>query len=304
MLLIAGIACWLLIFQETPPDFSGERALRQVRKQVSFGPRIPGTAGHQQTKDYLLQLLKERADQAFVQTFTYTDKRDTTRTFEGANIVASFNVEASERVLLGAHWDTRPQADQSVDSSRSHLPVPGANDGASGVAVLLEMARLMEERPPEVGVDIVLFDMEDFGDDGDSLKVKNPFAIGSRHFASNLEGYRPDYGILVDMVCDENLRIPQEAYSRRYAEEVVRKVWEAAEEVEVNVFLDQAGRAVMDDHVPLIKKGIPVVGLIHTPFPWYWHTTADTPDKCSAGSLAEVGQVVTKVVYEEGSGIF
>ncbi len=179
------------------------------------------------------------------------------QTVEASNIIASFNLEpkVSKSVMLAAHWDTRPMADQDPDSLNQRLPVPGANDGASGVAVLLEMARLLRAVPPAIGVDIILFDLEDMGDDGDadSAEVKNPFAIGSEYFAENYAHYRPSYGILLDMVCDRNLRIPKEANSVASAGSIVRKVWEAADRVGASAFVDEQGQVVIDDHIAFLN---------------------------------------------------
>ena len=291
-----GLYWWMM---RTPrPPFSGERALQFVQRQVAFGPRISGTEAHDEAKAFFLKTLRSHADRVGTQPFTYPAGGDTLR---GTNIIASFNPDEERRILLAAHWDSRPRADQERDPSLKQKPVPGANDGASGVAVLLELARHLSKQPPDIGVDVVLFDMEDMGtgEPSDSTEREIPFAIGSKYFAEHRQGYRPDYGILLDIVCDKNLRIPKEGYSVRYAGQIVRKVWEAADEVGASAFVDKRGRAVMDDHVPLLKEGIPMIDLIQTPFPWYWHTTKDTPDKCSAESLDQVGEVLTEVIYDE-----
>ena len=300
--LAAAVAVGLGLYwwgvRDPKPPFSGERALQLVRKQVAFGPRVPGTSAHEKAKSFFLSTLRKYAERVGTQPFSYPIGGDTLR---GANIIASFNPKLPERILLAAHWDSRPRADQERDTSLHQKPVPGANDGASGTAVLLELARHLSKQPPGVGVDIVLFDMEDMGtgEPSDSTEREVPYAIGSKYFAEHRQGYRPDYGILLDIVCDKHLRIPKEGYSVRYAGQVVRKVWEAAEEVGASAFVDERGRAVMDDHVPLLREGIPMIDLIQTPFPWYWHTTKDTPDKCSAESLDQVGEVLTEVVYDE-----
>ena len=299
--MLAG-ATWLL-YRDTKPDFNAERAFAEIVRQVEFGPRVPGSEGHRLTRLYLVETLQQYADQVGEQHFTYTDRHDSTKTIDASNIIASFNLgsQVNKRVMLAAHWDTRPMADRDPDSLNQRLPVPGANDGASGVAVLLEMARLLRATPPDIGVDIVLFDLEDMGDDGaaDSAGVKNPFAIGSEYFAENYAHYRPTYGILLDMVCDKNLRIPKEANSVASAGPIVEKVWEAAERVGASAFVDEPGQAVVDDHIAFLKRGIRVVDLIHTPFPSYWHTTADTPEQCSVGSLQQVGDVLVEVIYSE-----
>ncbi len=302
MLAVLAGATWLLV-RDTKPDFNAQRAFDDIVRQVEFGPRVPGSEGHRRTRAYLVETLQRYADQVGEQPFTYTDRHDSTRTLEAANIIASFNPASTvnKRVMLAAHWDTRPRADRDPDSLNQQLPVPGANDGASGVAVLLEMARLLRADPPAIGVDIILFDLEDMGDDEevDSAAVKNPFAIGSEYFAENYAHYRPSYGILLDMVCDKNLRIPKEANSLASARPIVEKVWQAADRVGASAFVDEQGQAVMDDHIAFLKRGIRVIDLIHTPFPSYWHTVADTPEQCSVESLQQVGDVLVEVLYSE-----
>ncbi|NKB72317.1 MAG: M28 family peptidase [Candidatus Latescibacteria bacterium] len=301
-LAVVTSVTWLL-YHDTKPKFNAERAFEDIVRQVEFGPRVPGLEGHRQARLYLVETLRQYADQVGQQQFTYTDRRDSLQTFAAANIIASFNLESegNKRVMLAAHWDTRPRADQDPDPLNQTLPVPGANDGASGVAVLLEMARLLHSDPPDIGVDIILFDLEDMGDSDytDSAETKNPFAIGSEYFAQNNAHYRPSYGILLDMVCDKNLRIPKEANSVALAKPIVDKIWQAADRVGASAFIDEQGIAVVDDHIAFLKRGIPVVDLIHTPFPSYWHTVADTPEQCSAGSLQQVGDVLVEVIYSE-----
>ncbi len=208
-IFLAGLLYWYFSEQKVRPDFDGARALDYVERQVAFGPRVPGTEAHRQTRDFLVQTLSQFADQVGVQRFSYTDRHDSTKTYEGSNIIASFNVgpDYRRRIMLAAHWDTRPTADKDPVEANRLLPVPGANDGASGVAVLLELASLMKATRPGIGVDIVLFDLEDLGDEleeeaDDTSAVRNPFSIGSEAFASANPDYRPSYGIVLDMVCD------------------------------------------------------------------------------------------------------
>lgn len=298
--VVAGILFWAL--WNPKPTFDGERALADIERQVAFGPRIPGTEGHAQAKTFFVERLGRYADQVSEHTFDYVDAHDSTKTYPAANIIASFNPSETRRVKLSAHWDTRPFADHDPNPANQDKPVPGANDGGSGVAVLLEMARLFGEQRPQIGIDIILFDIEDLGDDlepDDTTSVRNNFAIGSARFVEDYPDYRPAYGILLDMVCDKNLRIPKEGFSVQRANRIVEMVWDAADRVGADAFLDQVGQAVTDDHVPFLEKGIPVIDLIHTPFVPYWHTIADTPDKCSAASLQQIGDVLVEVVYNE-----
>ncbi len=285
------------------PSFDGERALRHIQTQVEFGPRVFGTDGYEQTLEWMVRQLEATADAVSRQPFSWIDAHDSTKVWGGTNIVASFNLnpEGGQRVMLSAHWDTRPFADQDPDSTNWSTPVPGANDGGSGVGVLMEIARLLAEQPPDIGVDLVFFDLEDIGDnlgpDADSSARANPFAIGSQQFVQENPAYRPQFGILLDMVCDSELRIPREAYSNINAESVVDRVWEAAERVEAAVFLDEVGGPVVDDHLAFLQQGIPVINLVHYPFPSTWHTLGDVPSACSAESLQQVGDVLVEVVW-------
>lgn len=289
------------IFRDNKPEFIGANAYSNLVKQCEFGPRVPGGEAHKKAGDYLVNLLKKYADIVSEQKFTYKDKHDTSKVWEGYNIVASFNKDMTKRILLCAHWDSRPWADNDPDSTKHNQPVMGANDGASGVAVLLEMARLLSIQKPDVGVDIVFFDLEDIGDENaekypDKL---NPFAIGADKFVEMNPSYTPAWGILLDMVGDKELEIPKEANSIARAGSVLDKVWAAAEKLGYKEFKNENGGGVGDDHIVFLKKFIPVADLVHSPFPEYWHTTHDTPDKCSKESLEKIGKVLVEVIYSE-----
>ncbi|MEP0546740.1 MAG: M28 family peptidase [Rhodothermales bacterium] len=288
-------------FSAVKPSFDAERAYADVVRQVEFGPRVPGTGGHDAARAYFVETLEALADRVIEQPVTATIGDSVTVT--GTNIVASFNLNpgVGTRIMLAAHWDTRPRADRDPDSTKHSEPVPGANDGASGVAVLLEMARLFHDDPPDVGVDLVLFDLEDLGDyaTADTSAPRTPFALGSAAFVRDNPTYRPTFGILLDMVGDKNLRIAKEGYSQQYAPRIVEKVWAAAAAVGADAFVDAPGGAVEDDHVPFLRQGIPVIDLIQSPFSDTWHTTADTPEHISAASLGQVGDVLIEVVYSE-----
>jgi Zn-dependent M28 family amino/carboxypeptidase len=214
----------------------------------------------------------------------------------GTNLIASFNLNPSQnrRIMLSTHFDTRAVADSETDSSLHDRPILGANDGGSGVAVLLEIARALGETEPDIGVDIILFDLEDVGRDSTVA-----YAVGSEFFAANSTHYRPAFGINVDIVCDAQLTIPKEFYSVQGAPGIVDMIWAAADKVGADAFVDRQGIPVMDDHVPFLQRRIPVINLIQTPFPPYWHTLEDTIDKCSAASLEQVGTVILRVIYEQ-----
>lgn len=300
--LIATVAFFALLtvpgcaptaVQAERPAFDGKRAFADLEKQVSFGPRVPGTPAHLQCRDWLVGELEKTADRVEVQTFTQVVDGKGLRMY---NIFGIFNEQASKRVMLCAHWDTRPTADEELEPANRRKPIPGANDGASGVAVLLELARQFRVKRPEIGVIIAFWDGEDYGPDVQTM------LLGSRYFAKNMGKLRPTYGILLDMVGDKDLQIYKEANSVYAAPDLVEKVWRAAGELDYrNYFPNSIKYTITDDHVPLIEAGVPCIDLIDFDYP-YWHTLQDTVDKCSPSSLQVVGEVVAAVVYAERNG--
>ena len=272
-------------------EFDGTRALAYVEQQLAFGPRVPNTVGHRQTGDWLERELRSRADTVIVQAFTHRTGRGDTLALR--NFLAQFQPRATERVLLLAHWDTRPKADKSPNLGQQRLPVPGANDGGSGVAVLLGVADALKARAPVVGVDLLFVDGEDYGDFSDSTET----LLGSRYFARHLPaGYTPLYAVLFDMVGDKDLEILQEGNSVAFAPEVVQRVWSIAERIGYGrVFVSRVGDSFTDDHLPLQQVGIRAIDVIDFTYP-YHHTTDDTIDKVSAASLKIVGDVAVALV--------
>jgi len=275
-----------------PPRFDGQRAFADLLYQCRIGPRNPGSAGHREAREYFLDKLSKTTSFVKVQDFVHSDREEGVE-LRLSNIIASYNPEKAKRVLLCAHWDTRPFADHDPDTALREEPILGANDGASGVAVLLEIARVISHNEPLLGVDIVLFDGEDGGDAGDL----EGFCLGSKHFAKTKGDYQPEFGILVDMIGDKDLALYKEAYSATYAKELTDSVWSKAKEMGLACFKDSVRHAVYDDHVPLLGAGIRVIDLIDFDYP-YWHTTSDTPDKCSPESLQKIGDLLLHILYK------
>jgi peptidase M28-like protein len=272
-------------------EFDGERALAYLQQQVAFGPRIPNTPAHERAGDWILTRLRATAD-----TVTVTAIRHVTRrgdTLHLRNFLARFRPQAAERVLFLAHWDTRPHADQSANLAAQRLPVPGANDGASGVAVLLGVADALKAKAPAGGVDLLLVDGEDYGNFADT----NDVLIGSRYFAAHQPpGYPPLYAVLFDMVGDKNLDIYYEGNSQAVAPEVVDRVWRTARDLGYGrFFLPGVKHTLIDDHVALQRAGVHAIDVVDFDYP-YWHTTDDTVDKVAAASLQIVGDVAVALV--------
>ncbi len=300
LVLVLGVVFYSFFRETALPIFDGARAFRQLTTQYDFGARVPGSAAHRQCGDYLVRQLKQYADNIGVQEFSYTDRRRAGVSYRGRNIIASFNSAPEEkyRIMLCAHWDSRPWADKDPDSARRNQPVPGANDGASGVAVLLEMARIIHERPLPFGVDIVLFDLEDIGDYGADAgsDTLNPFSIGAEVFANSNANYRPAWGILLDMIGDKDLTIKREQFSAEHARPLQDKIWQIAKSQKLSAFIDAPGEAILDDHIPFLRQGVPVVNLIDFDYP-AWHTVGDTPDQCSPESLQQIGDLLVRLLY-------
>jgi len=283
------------------PQFDADSAYNFTAAQCAFGPRVPGTDAHAKCGEMLIAKLQSWADSVIVQeapVTTFDGKHLTAR-----NIVAQFNPAAEGRILLLAHWDCRPWADQDEDPNMHTQPVMGANDAASGVAVLLEVARQLKAQPSAMGVDILLVDVEDWGDSDN----EESWALGTQYWARHphVEGYKPLYGILLDMVGARGARFAPEYYSINYAPAITQKVWNIAREVGYSTFFkSDGGGAVTDDHVAVNEAGIPCIDIIdmrqgsqHGFFDG-WHTTHDTMDNIDRATLKAVGQTLLHVLYK------
>ncbi|MBN1165153.1 MAG: M28 family peptidase [Candidatus Krumholzibacteriota bacterium] len=297
-LLLAG---WLLICSpgggcgpSGPPVFDGEAAFDFLEEQCRIGLRYPGSREHRLLQRYLADKLKDFRANVSLQPFEGV--LSTGDTLHLINIISNYNREAKKRILLGAHYDTRPVADRDPDPANRLKPIPGANDGASGVAVLLEIARLLGEHKPPVGVDIILFDGEDYGE----ADKAEDFCLGSSYFARHLKGYWPASVIIVDMVGKKDLVLKKEAYSDAYSSDLLEEIFSVAHRMGISEFRDEVGPSIIDDHLPFIRAGIPSVDLIDFDYR-YWHTIQDTPDKCSPRSLEAVGRVLLEYIWQQGS---
>ncbi len=290
------------------PVFNADSAYNYIADQVAFGPRVPNTEAHKEAATYLAQTLQKFCDTTIVQEFRARAYNGTI--LNGQNIIGSFNLHQKKRILLGAHWDSRPYADYDPDEKNHHTPIDGANDGASGVGVLLELARIMSKQAPDVGVDLILFDLEDYGTPhflGESDNAS--WALGSQHWANNPHdpNYTANWGILLDMVGAKDPVFKMEYYSMYYAPHIVKKVWKQAGFLGYgSTFIFENGGAVMDDHIPVNEvMRIPMIDIIHydqntdSKFFPHWHTLEDNLDKIDKISLEMVGKTLTYVIYYE-----
>jgi peptidase M28-like protein len=277
------------------PEFSADRAWSFLGQQMAFGPRYPGHRGHDRQARWLPEQLGIRADTVLVQAFTH--RAADGQTLKLTNFFARWKPEAAERILLVAHWDTRRRAERSVDPVDRRRPVPGANDGASGVAVLMELAEVMRQQAPPVGVDILLADGDDYGPGEDDL------FLGTRHFAANLPvpGYRPRWAVVLSMAGDRDARFPQEARSRTHDAALVERIWGLAAGLGYDsVFTPTPHPAVAEAHARLAEAGIPAVLIVDPEYGagnQLWHTVDDGIASVSQETLALVGNVVAELVY-------
>lgn len=277
------------------PEFSGEAAHALLVRQVQFGPRVAGRAGHAAQLGWMTRHLRDRADTVIVQQFDYQDSEN--RVVRMSNVLARFNVAARDRILLIAHWDTRPTAD--MDPERPKEPIPGANDGASGTAVLLELANVLSSHSPPIGVDLLFVDGEDYG------PGERDMYLGAKHFAANQpDGFRPLYGILLDMVGDRTPLFPVEGNSQEMAPEVVERVWSVAEQIGLgSTFPRRAGGFITDDHIPLNQAGIRTIDIIDFDYGAsneFWHTHQDIVENTSPAGLEAVGRVLAALIFNGG----
>ena len=277
-----------------PREFDGPGAFGYIQTQVAFGPRVPGTEAHKKMGNWLDSLLRQRADTVIVQSWRHvTAVRDT---LPLRNFIARYNPGAEKRLLLLAHWDSRPVSDSPLSRDSTHAVV-GANDGGSGVALLLGVADVLKRTPPAIGVDLLFVDGEDYGD---FTKVPADVLVGSRYYgAHQLPGAQPLYAVLFDLVADKDLQIYQEGNSLVGAPEVVELVWEEAKNLGYGgYFIASPRHTLIDDHLELQKAGIRAIDVVDFDYP-AWHTQYDTIDKVSSSSLQVVGDVAMALVRRE-----
>ena len=284
--------------QTKVPSFSGEAAFTHLVNQCDFGPRNPGSTGHKSALKYILEVMAPLADTVYTQSFTEKMPR-TNQKVEMNNVIARFNIRAKKQIMISAHWDTRPWGDRGSSLIERETPILGANDGASGVAVILELARILKKNSPALGVNLVLFDAEDYGTSGDSWS----YCKGSQYFAKNLPIPFPDYAINLDMVGDANLNVYIERYSYKQNPKLVMELWGKAEELNLTGFKKMAYHSIFDDHVPLYEiAGIPAVDIIDFDYPDektnYHHTHNDVVENCSPQSLWQVGTLMVHHIYD------
>ena len=283
------------------PEFNSDSAYSNIKIQVEFGPRVPGTKPHTQCRDFFIASLRRYGLQVETQSTPVT-LPVTGKTAQLTNIFASFHPERKDRILLLAHWDTRPVAD--MDNERKNEPIPGADDGGSGTGVLLEMARILQLKDPNIGVDFLLVDGEDSGlNNGNS----DTWCLGSQHWARNKKpDYKPRFAILLDMVGGGNPVFPREGTSVEYAPFVVEKVWSAAARLGYgNIFTNDITGMTTDDHLFINDPGnIPAIDIVHynvrrQGYPEWHHKHSDNMDIIDPSTLAIVGAVLVDVIYNE-----
>ena len=297
------------------PEFNADSAFAFVKAQTDFGPRVPLSTAHEQCCEWLVAKLSTYADTVMVQDFR-------TRLFnnqgiDGKNIIASFHPKATKRIILCSHWDSRPYADHDADEANWNHPIDGANDGASGVGVLIENARCFHNQPlPEkLGVDIIFFDLEDYGPRYDQAEQyyddrRNYWALGSQYWSAqhHVPGYQANYGILLDMVGATEPNFMKEYYSQGYAAWLSNKVWRLAQDLGYRQsFVNELGDPISDDHLPINEiAGIPTIDIIdlrpessNRSFPENWHTLEDNIDHIDKNTLGMVGNVLNHLIYQE-----
>lgn len=295
--------------QPVGPDFNADSAYIYLQEQCDFGPRTMNSTAHDKCEKWIIQKFEQYGCKVTTQKATLNGYDGTP--LRSTNIMASYNPEATTRIMFCAHWDCRPWADNDPDSTNWHKPIIAANDAASGVGVMIELARILKGSGLELGVDFICFDAEDYGtpqwfegeDPGDT------WALGAQYFASNLpEGYAPRYGILLDMVGGVGAKFYREGMSMQYAPAIVKKVWNAARQVGYGSYFPKAdGGMITDDHIPVNQTAnIPCIDVI----PYYpdcaqssfgptWHTIADNMDNIDKNTLKAVGQTMVQVLFTE-----
>lgn len=293
------------------PDFNSDSAYNYIAKQVEFGPRVPNSIAHKKCAAYLIEMLKKYCDTVYVQEAKV--KAFDGKMLEMKNIIGSIKPDINNRIFISSHWDSRPFADHDPDVKNQKDPVPAANDGASGVGVIIELARLLHSNQPPIGIDFILFDTEDYGQPEVSDYPEQPdsWCLGSQYWSKNphVKKYYAKYGILLDMVGAENATFYKEGVSMQYAPDIVKKVWDAASGIGYSdYFLFTESGELIDDHKYINEIAqIPTIDIIHrdadskSGFYKYWHTTKDDMAGINKNTLKAVGQTLLKVIFEEDS---
>lgn len=285
------------------PQFNADSAYQYVKAQVDFGPRVPNTNEHKACGDYLARKLEQFGAKVYNQHVNLSAYNGTL--LKARNIIGAYNPEAKKRIALFAHWDSRPWADQDPDSKQHYTPILGANDGASGAGVLLEIARQIQKQQPELGIDIILVDAEDYGTHSayNGKHAPESWGLGSQAWARNphVAGYNARFGILLDMVGGKSPEFRYEALSEKVASSVNRKVWKAAKKLGFDrFFVPKNGGEITDDHTFINQyANIPTIDIVPYDFFEHWHTVKDDMDAIDKETLQAVGQTVMQVIYNE-----
>lgn len=289
------------------PMFDSALAYSKVEKQLSFGTRVPGSSTHTQCKNWMVETMKSYGWSVEEENFKATVY--TGEELPGTNVISKYNPDATTRILLAAHYDTRHIAEKDDNESLQDEPIMGADDGATGIAVLMALAKIIGESDLAIGVDMVFFDLEDYGDPGPNGNPES-WAIGSRHWAKNVDrAYKPKHAILLDMVGAKDATFPKETYSRRMNPQLVDKVWKLAQDMGYgNYFVDEDRGGVMDDHISVANHaGIPMIDIIHKThdgFGHYHHTHKDDIGIVDRRTMKAVGQVMLSVIFNTQNGKF
>ena len=317
LILFTGVSCKKAgqesiarnVEQIEVPVFNADSAYQYTAEQLAFGPRVPNTPAHKACGNYLAEQMRRFGAEVTEQETTLYLQDKTP--IEIKNIIASFRPDAKQRILLFAHWDTRPYADEDPNPANWRTPIDGANDGAASCAILMEIARQIGINPPNFGIDIIFFDAEDWGPPAfpDEKKHYGSWCMGSEYWSKypHIPNYTARYGILLDMASAPGATFYKEFYSRQSAPSLLKKVWETALTLGYgSYFIDQDQGAIEDDHVHVIRnRKIPCIDIIHldpstkTGFGWYWHTLEDNLNNVSKETMQASGQTVLTVIYNE-----
>ncbi|MBA3662872.1 MAG: M28 family peptidase [Bacteroidetes bacterium] len=289
-----------------PPDFNSDSSFSFVKSQADMGPRVPGSKAHEKSIEYFKKQFERFGAQVLIQTGNAT-------TFDGKpwllkNIVASINPQTTNRILLAAHYDSRPFSEKETDAKLKGKPCPGVNDGASGVGVLLEVARILQQKNPGIGVDIILFDLEDYGMPNGGPEMADSWCLGSQYWSKNphKQNYSARFGVLLDMVGAKDAMFAREGYSAFYANDILDKVWKAADKCGSGKYFNKEEYGeITDDHYYINKIAqIPCIDILHYDiykgsFFEHHHKNSDDLSTIDKNTLKAVGQTLLEVIYNE-----